>query len=289
MNGILIVNKDKDYTSRDVVNILSKKFGTKKIGHTGTLDPLATGVLVICIGEATKLSELLTSSYKEYIAEVTLGIKTDTLDITGNVLEKKDIVLEEKQLLNVLNKLTGVYEQEVPIYSAVKVNGKKLYEYARNNEEVILPKKEVDIKEIELLEFHPNKFVFRTLVSKGTYIRSLIDDICINLNVIGTMSNLKRTKQGIYKIEESYTLEDIKNDNYKMLNIENCLNKNDIIEVDEYIENRIKNGSILENRYDKEIVAFTNPKKQLLAIYKPYAKDLTKIKPWKVFNNDKIL
>lgn len=289
MNGILIVNKDKDYTSRDVVNILSKKFGTKKVGHTGTLDPLATGVLVVCIGEATKLSELLTSSYKEYIAEVTLGIKTDTLDITGNIVEKKEVTIDKEELLNALNKFTGVYEQEVPIYSAVKVNGKKLYEYARNNEEVVLPKKEVNIKKIELLEFSSNKFVFRTIVSKGTYIRSLINDICNDLNIIGSMSNLKRTKQGKYKIEESYTLEDIKNNNYKLLKIEDFLDKNDIVEVDEYIENRIKNGAILENRYDKELVIFVNAKKELCAIYKPYEKDLTKIKPWKVFNNDEIL
>ena len=137
MNGIILINKEKDYTSRDVVNIISKELHTKKVGHTGTLDPLATGVLAVCVGEATKIAELLTSTYKEYIAEVTLGIKTDTLDITGNILEKRDINLNKIELEKVLKNMTKTYMQEVPIYSAVKVNGRKLYSYARNNEEVI--------------------------------------------------------------------------------------------------------------------------------------------------------
>ena len=125
-NGILVINKGKGYTSRDVVNIISKIFGTKKVGHNGTLDPLATGVLVICLNRYTKLNESLSSDYKEYIAEVTLGIKTDTLDIEGNVLEKKKCFVNKEDLIKTLEKFTTVYEQEVPLYSAVKVNGKKL-------------------------------------------------------------------------------------------------------------------------------------------------------------------
>lgn len=284
MNGILVVNKEKDYTSRDVVNIISKEFKTKKVGHTGTLDPIATGVLVVTIGESTKISELLVSTYKEYIAEVTLGIKTDTLDITGNILETKEIKLDKSKLEQTLKSFKKTYLQEVPIYSAVKVNGKKLYEYARNKEEVKLPKKEVEIKEIELLKYAENKFTFRCFVSKGTYIRSLIDDICNELNIIGTMSSLKRTKQGEFKIEDSYTLEQIKNKKYKLLEMQEVLKEYLQIEVNEYIENKIKNGCLLENRYDEDIIVFINKNQQVIGIYKKYEKDMNKIKPWKIFN-----
>ncbi len=282
MNGIILINKEKDYTSRDIVNIIGKELHTKKVGHTGTLDPLATGVLVICVGESTKISELLTSTYKEYIAEITLGIKTDTLDITGNILEERKNSITKKQLEKVLNNMIKTYMQEVPIYSAVKVNGKKLYEYARNNEDVVLPKKEVTIKELELLEFNKNTFKIRCSVSKGTYIRSLINDICNELNIIGVMSNLIRTKQGKFDIKNTNTLEDIKNNNYKLIPIEDVLNLPKV-DVDEYLEGRIKNGSILENRYDSDIIMFINKENKILAIYKVYEKNNTKIKPWKMF------
>lgn len=284
MNGILIVNKEKNYTSRDVVNIISKKFGTKKVGHTGTLDPLATGVLVITIGNSTKISELLTATYKEYIAEVTLGIKTDTLDITGNILEKKEIKLEKRKLEETIKTFEKTYLQEVPIYSAVKVNGKKLYEYARNNEEIELPKKEVEIKKIELLEYENNKFKIKCLVSKGTYIRSLIKDICEELKVIGTMSELKRIKQGEFEIDKSYTLEQIKNNEFELIEMKEVLKNYLQIEVNEYIENKIKNGCLLENIYVEDIIVFLNKNQEVIAIYRKYEKDNKKIKPWKIFN-----
>ena len=280
MNGILLIDKEKDYTSRDIVNIISKEFNTKKVGHTGTLDPIATGVLVLTIGEATKISELLVSNDKEYIAEVTLGIKTDTYDITGNILEKKEVKLNRDDLITTLSKYKTTYLQEVPIYSAVKVNGKKLYEYARNNEKVELPKKEVTIKEIELLEFTNEKFRFRCLVSKGTYIRSLINDICNDLNIIGTMSDLRRTKQGKFNIENCHKIND---KNKILININEELNDYLQIEVDDYLKNKISNGSILENRYNEDIIVFIYQEK-VLAIYKKYDRDFTKIKPWKVFN-----
>lgn len=130
---ILIVNKEKDYTSRDVVNIISKKLNTKKVGHTGTLDPMATGVLVICVDEATKLVEILQAHTKEYIAEITLGLDTDTLDITGNILKEENVNFNKEEIIKALNNLKGFYNQQVPIYSAVKIDGKKLYQYARNN------------------------------------------------------------------------------------------------------------------------------------------------------------
>ena len=134
MNGILLVNKEPGITSRDVVNKVCKIFNTKKVGHTGTLDPLASGVLVLCIGSATKVVEILTSNDKEYEAEMLLGISTDTYDITGKVLKEEEVFVSEEQIKTALNSMIGTYDQEVPIYSAVKINGKKLYDYARNNE-----------------------------------------------------------------------------------------------------------------------------------------------------------
>lgn len=287
MNGILLINKEQNYTSRDVVNKVGKIFGTKQIGHTGTLDPLATGVLVLCIGEATKLNEILTSEYKEYEAEITLGILTDTLDITGNILEEVNVSVTKNDIIGALSKIRGKYIQETPIYSAVKVNGKKLYEYARNNESVILPKREVDIKEIELtsnVKQEGNKIVFniRCLVSKGTYIRALAYDIAKLLGTIGVMSKLKRTKQGKFKIEDCYSLSDIDAGNYKLINIEDVLSHFKKVIVDEYLEEKIKNGSILENRYGCEVL-FMNEQNKPLALYQPYDKDNTKIKPWKMF------
>ena len=203
MNGILIVNKSDGFTSRDVVNKLSKVFNTKKIGHTGTLDPIAKGVLVVVLGKYTKLCEDLTQTYKEYIATFKLGILTDTLDITGNVIDEKSCNVSEEEIRNVISNYKCVYNQEVPIYSSVKINGRKLYEYARNGEEVALPKREVDIKSIEVLEINKDIIKIKCLVSKGTYIRSLIRDIGESLNTHATMTDLIRTKQGIFDIKDS--------------------------------------------------------------------------------------
>lgn len=210
MNGILVVNKPKDMTSRDVVNHLNFVFHTKKIGHTGTLDPLATGVLVIAIGSYTKLVNVLTSLDKEYIAEIKLGIETDTGDITGNLLEEDynyNISIED--ILKVFEEFPNFYEQTVPKYSAIKLNGRKLYEYARENIEINLPKRNVNIYSLELLEYNSGIIKFKTKVSKGTYIRSLIEDICKRLNVLGTMNSLNRIKQGEFLIENAIDLDKI--------------------------------------------------------------------------------
>lgn len=290
MNGILLVNKEKNYTSRDIVNKVGKILGTKKIGHTGTLDPLATGVLVLCIGSATKLNEILTSTYKEYEAEITLGLLTDTLDITGNVLKEESVKVNKGQLLEALNKMIGKYIQEVPIYSAVKVNGKKLYEYARNGESVELPKREVDIKKLELvgdIRYIDNKTVFniRCLVSKGTYIRALVNDIATNLNTIGVMSKLKRTKQGIFNLEDCYTLDDIENGNYKLISVDEVLNEYPRVMVEGREEKLVSNGAIIDNSWNKDKILFIDKNNILIALYKTYEKDKTKLKPWKMLKN----
>jgi len=284
MNGIIIIDKPEGYTSRDIVNIIGKKFKTKKVGHTGTLDPMATGVLVVCINKATKIAELLTSLDKEYIAEFALGFLTDTLDSTGNIIKEEKAIIEKEEIQKALSSMIGVYGQEVPIYSAVKVNGRKLYEYARNNEEVILPKHKVDIKELELLDikYDNDKTIIkvRCLVSKGTYIRALGYDIAKELNTVAVMSSLRRTKQGKFNITESYALEQIDNNEYKILDILDVLEYTKI-EVDENIYQKLINGTIIDNIYNEEVVLFTHNNKAI-AIYKIYDKDNSKLKPWKM-------
>ena len=255
MNGILIVNKGIDVTSRDVVNDLVHIFHTKKIGHTGTLDPLATGVLVCTIGKYTKLNLDLTSEYKEYIAEMRFGINTDTLDITGNVLNEESVSLDEETITETINSFKKEYEQEVPIYSSVKVNGRKLYDYARSGEEVVLPKRTVNIKEIEILSIKGNDVKFRCLVSKGTYIRSLIRDIAHSLNTYGTMTSLIRTKQGKFDIKDSYTIEDIKNNHYKLLSIEEVLDL-DIVTTSDNLYKLINNGVSVDYKSKKDYILF---------------------------------
>ena len=257
MDKLLVVNKEKNLTSRDIVNNLTKIFNTKKIGHTGTLDPIATGVLVCLFGKYTKLVDLLTSLDKEYIAEIKLGIKTDTGDITGSIIENKSFNITKDNIIKVFEKFPQKYEQTVPKYSAVKINGKKLYEYARNNIEIELPKREVSIFSLELISFKNDIVKFKTHVSKGTYIRSLIEDICEKLGTIGTMNNLIRTKQGGFDIEDSFILDDIKNGNFKFQNIHEFL-KYPSIEINDELIKIIKNGGRIKNIYNvQDKVIFT--------------------------------
>lgn len=266
MDALLIVNKGKYKTSRDVVNELNHIFNTKKIGHTGTLDPLATGVLVCLIGKYTKLVNLITSYDKEYIAEIKLGIKTDTGDITGNIISTDNSNVSVDMIKEVFANFPRVYNQEVPIYSAVKINGKKLYDYARSNIPVNLPKREVHIYSLELLSYENNIITFKTKVAKGTYIRSLINDLTNYLNTVGTMNNLIRTKQGYFNITDSYTIEDIKNGNYKLLNIKDFLNY-PVIELPDTLIKEVSNGSSIPNSFnikDKVIFTYQN---QDIAIY----------------------
>ena len=280
MNGILLINKPKGITSSDVVIKLRKILNIKKIGHTGTLDPLAQGLLVITIGEATKISSILINHNKEYIATFKLGIKTDTYDNEGKVLEEKTIPKDldiEKMILS----FQGTYLQEVPIYSSVKVNGKKLYEYARNNIQVELPKREVNIEEIEVLDITNDIVKIKCKVSKGTYIRSLINDIGNRLGCGATMTELIRTKVDDFSIDNSYTLEDIENNNYELISIEDCLDYPKI-KVNKELEFKISNGVKLENIFDiKDKVIFLNDNNKLLGIYE---RQHNKLKPFKIFN-----
>ena len=266
MNGLLLVNKDKNMTSRDVINKLNHIFSMKKIGHTGTLDPLATGVMVCLFGKYTKLVDLITSYNKEYIAEIKLGVKTDTLDITGNVIETQNIKVTNEDILKVFSNFPKEYMQKVPIYSAVKINGKKLYEYARNNQLIELPKRKVNIYNLELISFNKDIITFKVKVSKGTYIRSLINDLCKKLNTIGTMNNLIRTKQGNFDIKDSYKLEEIAKGNYKFQNIKEFLDY-PVIEIPIELIKKVENGNKIENVFNiDDKVIFTKNNKDL-AIY----------------------
>lgn len=255
MNGVILVDKEYGVTSRDVVNDVSHIFGTKKVGHTGTLDPIATGVLVITIGRYTKLNEVLMSTTKEYVAEFKLGVLTDTLDSTGKILKCENIRLSDNEIKHAVLSFKKDYLQTVPIYSSVKVNGKKLYEYARNNIDVELPKRMVSIKEIEVLSIKDDVVKIRCLVSKGTYIRSLIRDIGECLGSFATMLSLDRTKQGKFIKENTFKINEIREGKYQLLTIEDIL---DVLVIDmneeEYF--KVKNGVKIDSSYNKEFVLF---------------------------------
>ena len=274
MDGIILINKKEGITSRDVVNKVCKKLNTNKIGHTGTLDPIATGLMVLCIGEGLKLVQLLTGHDKDYIAKVKLGIKTDTYDITGKVIEEREVYLNKDDLINTLNSFIGEYMQTVPIYSSVRVNGKKLYEYARNNEKVELPKHLVKINDIKLIDFNKDSFSFKVSVSSGTYIRSLINDIGDRLNIPMTMEELTRTRVGEYKLEDASDI-----DNLTIIPIIDALSIKRI-EIKDDLFKKISNGVKVDNIYNEKIVMFTCNNIPV-AIYKDYDGIL---KSYRVFN-----
>ncbi len=265
MNGIILINKEKNVTSRDVVNKISKKLNTKKVGHAGTLDPLATGLLVIGVGSGTKILELLTLDTKEYIATVKIGLETDTLDITGNVISSiNDYKLTKEELEETLLSFVGTYNQTVPKYSAVKINGKKLYDYARNNIDIELPKRQVTVYNIELLDFKKDEFTFKVLVSKGTYIRSLIKDIGERLNILMTMKDLIRTKSGKFLLDDSSRV-----DLPKIIKIEEALDFKKVTITDSKLLKRIKNGnSISLPNINDLYITLLDENNNLMAIYK---------------------
>lgn len=206
ISGIVVVHKEAGYTSHDVVAKMRGIFGQKKIGHTGTLDPMATGVLPVCLGSATKVCDMLTDRDKEYVAQLLLGVTTDTQDITGKVLTECRPDLPEEEVRRVMLAFQGEYHQIPPMYSALKVNGKKLYELAREGKEVERSARRVVIRELEILQCHLPVICFRTVCSKGTYIRTLCADIGEKLGCGGTMQSLRRTAAGEFRLEQARTL-----------------------------------------------------------------------------------
>ena len=282
MNGVLAIYKEKGYTSRDVVNVLSRELGIKKIGHTGTLDPIATGVLVVCIGDALKLVELLTNHDKEYIAKIRLGVETDTLDITGKVLREEEIrKYSKEEVEEVLKGFVGKIKQVTPKYAAIKVNGKKLYEYARNGEDVELPIRDIEIYDLKLVsDIVDGEFYIKCRVSKGTYIRSLVRDIGVSLGTVATMVELERTRLGSFGLENTYTLDDIRYGMFSMMEICDVVNLPKLV-VDKDMEKKIRNGCVLDKFFDDDMVMIMNENDELIAIYQ--RKDDNKVKPYRMF------
>ena len=276
MDGIILINKEKKYTSHDVVAKV-KKILKVKVGHTGTLDPNATGILPLLLGNATKISKYLINHNKEYIAELKLGVKTDTADGEGKVIAEKQVNLEEifeninESIQQILNSFVGKTLQKPPMYSAIKVNGKKLYEYARKNEKVEVKSRQIEIYKMELikLDLKENIIKFKVRCSKGTYIRTLCEDIAEKLNTYGYMKELQRTEVGDFKIENAITigeLEELVNENKlkdkineEALNIVNSKDRKyfikieelfmdkKIINLDEDLLNKFLNGVMIKN------------------------------------------
>ena len=211
MDGIINIYKEKGFTSHDVVAVVRKTLNQKKVGHTGTLDPDAEGVLPICLGKGTKISELIMSGNKKYRAEVTLGIETTTEDIWGEIISEKEVNFNENEIKNAVLSFIGDYYQTPPMYSAIKINGKKLYEIARKGQEIEREKRLVVIDDIEIISFNPpNKFVIDVSCHKGTYIRTLCRDIGEKLKCEACMSSLTRLKTGVFNIENAVKLDTLK-------------------------------------------------------------------------------
>lgn len=206
MNGVIIIDKEPDFTSADVVAKMRGICRQKKIGHTGTLDPAATGVLPVCLGSGTKLCDLLTDKDKEYVAELLLGVETDTQDTTGRVLAEHPVDVAKEEVAAVCMSFVGDYSQVPPMYSALKVNGRRLYELAREGKEVERKARAVKIHELEILEFKMPVVKMRVVCSKGTYIRTLCADIGEKLECGGAMRSLRRTRVGMFTLEQAVTL-----------------------------------------------------------------------------------
>ena len=211
-NRIFIINKPKGFTSQDVVGKFKKIMQVKKAGHTGTLDPLATGVLPILSGNTTKLSKYLIEHDKTYIATLQLGAKSSTGDLEGDIVEQKEVNMNQ-DFISIIKCFEGKIEQTPPMYSAIKVNGKKLYEYARENKQIDIPKRIVTIYQIEILKVdeQEKRIVFKVSCSSGTYIRTLCEDISFKLGTVGLMSNLQRIKVNDFSIDEAITFEELEN------------------------------------------------------------------------------
>lgn len=223
MNGILIVDKPADWTSHDVVAKIRGAAHEKRVGHSGTLDPMATGVLAVFAGRATRAVEFAEADEKEYIAGLRLGVKTDTQDVTGTVLQKCDKPISRGELCAALESFRGEIEQLPPMYSAIKINGQKLYELARRGREVERTPRKVTISALELAGMDGEDYILRVVCSKGTYIRALCDDIGTALGTFGCMSSLRRTRAGAFDITMAHTIEDIAAEPQRYLLPVDCL------------------------------------------------------------------
>ena len=273
MDGIIIINKPKNCTSHDIVR-KAKKILNEKVGHTGTLDPNATGVLPLLVGKGTLISKYLINHDKEYEAVLQLGERRDTADIEGNVIETKNVpedVLEQKKIEQILKSFEGKQEQFPPIYSAIKVNGKKLYEYARKGEDVEIQPRKIEIYKIDLININKeNKQIsFRVHCSKGTYIRTLCEDIAKKLENVGYMKELKRTQVGEFKIEDAISIEDLevnKNIEKKFITLEKYFEKIDNIKLSNKKIKLLVNGVNIDYNLSDGIYKIYDEKDQFIGL-----------------------
>lgn len=252
MDGILLINKPKDYTSHDIVAIV-KKITKEKVGHTGTLDPNATGVLPLLIGKATEISKYLINHDKTYIATLKLGIKTDTADAEGKIISEKEVKdLNIEKVKKVLEEIIGKHEQIPPMYSAIKIKGKKLYEYARMGKSVAVEPRKIEIYNTKLLDFDKkeNEIVFKIECSKGTYIRTVCEEIAEKLDTVGFMKELERIKVGEFLIDQTVGIDDIRKNediiNEKIITLESFFNNKESIILEESKLKLFLNGVLLE-------------------------------------------
>ena len=259
MDGILIINKPQGYTSHDIVNIVKKALNTPKVGHTGTLDPNATGVLPILIGKATKVSKYLIEHNKTYVAELALGEKSSTGDTEGEIIEKKEVpLLNEEQIKQVLKSFEGKQMQTPPIYSSIKINGKKAYEYARKGQNIQLEPRPIEIMKISFIKFENNVLKYEVQCSKGTYIRVLCEDIAERLGTVGLMKNLCRTRVNEFDIEDSCKIEQIAKE--KIISIEKVCNIKPKIELDDKTKEKFLNGVKLNFNMENGVYRIYNKK-----------------------------
>lgn len=277
MDGILLINKPKGITSYDVVRLAKKTLQTKKIGHTGTLDPFAEGLMILCVGKATKLVKYFLESSKTYEGIMVFNNHYDTYDVTGNIIKSDNKIINLEELLETFKSFEKTYFQLPPIYSAIKKDGKKLYEYARKNIEVEIDKREVSIYNLTLLnEITTNEFSFKTHVSKGTYIRSLAVDVAEKLNTYGALKALKRTKIGKYSLSDAINIDEL--DLNSLISINKIFENNPKLYLNDYMIRLVKNGIYLDERQIETNEPFLvyNEEKDLIAVYEVIDKNTYK-------------
>ena len=248
MNGIILVDKPQDWTSHDVVGKLRGILHERRIGHSGTLDPMATGLLVVFVGRATRAVEFAEAHSKEYVAGLRLGIATDTQDVTGNVLHETEHNIGENDLKSVLSEFQGEIQQLPPMYSAIKVGGKKLYELARKGETVERKPRTVNISKLELAGTENGDFILDICCSKGTYVRTLCNDIGEKLGCGACMSSLRRIKAGNFSISDAHTLTEIaENPEKYILPVDLLFSEYPALTVNSAHEQKLRNGSIIKS------------------------------------------
>lgn len=266
MDGILLLNKEIGYTSFQAINKAKRLINASKVGHSGTLDPFASGLLVVTVNKATKVNQFIESQDKEYIATLKLGIRTSTLDLEGEIIETKEVpLLNEDMIVSALNKFKGKIKQLPPMYSALKVNGQRLYDLARQGIEVERKEREVEIYDIELLSFNNDEIEFKVNCSKGTYIRTLGESISEELNTCGHLIKLIRTRVGNFHIKDAYKLDEL--NNYKLFSIKDALYDFYKIKLNDEEIIKVKNGLKFKFNTNEKEVLIVDKDDNPIAIY----------------------